>query len=77
MASPAAAREIIPVLSSRYTFSSSSRIFGAITAFDPAIELDVIRNSSGYHLFLTTEDPPRGENFSRALHLPPGGTRCG
>ena len=47
---------------------------GTLTRFDPAFEADVIRNSSGYHLFFGRQKlrGARGEVSTRVLDLPPG-----
>lgn len=47
---------------------------GTVTTFIPAIELDMKRNSSGYHLFFGQQKfhGKHGETFTRALDLPPG-----
>jgi hypothetical protein len=47
---------------------------GTLTAFDPPIELEMIRNPSGYHLFLGRKilRGTRGEISTRILELSPG-----
>jgi hypothetical protein len=47
---------------------------GGLILFDPPIELEMIRNPSGFHLFFGRQilRGTRGEIFTRALDLPPG-----
>jgi hypothetical protein len=49
-------------------------IQGILTRFNPVVELDVIQNASGFHLFFGREKihGTRGAISTRALDLPPG-----
>ena len=55
-------------------FLIESDIRGTVTKFDPPVELEMMRNGSGYHMFFGQQKiyGTRGEKSTRTLDLPPG-----